>query len=157
MVTALALLLLTHPLGWAAAVAGVALSLPLLGMCPSPATIYPGVLSQDAINKLLGGPPIPLTASGAIDPHSAARYMITKAGLAAMTLGAPTAGADDGLAIEILSSTAFAHTITATGLLVDGAGHVNTATFPAGGGGTLDLMAFNGKWYVQNSQNITFA
>jgi hypothetical protein len=157
MFPALALAFLTHPLGIAAAIAALALALPLLGMCPSPATVYPGVLSQDAINKLLGGTPLPLAASGAIDPHTAARYIITKAGLAAMTLAAPTAGADDGLAIEILSSTAFAHTITATGLLIDGAGHVNTATFPAAGGGTLDLMAFNGKWYVQNSQNITFA
>lgn len=126
-------------------------------MSPSPATVYPGVLSQDAINKLLGGPLVPLPASGAIDPHTANRYMITKAGLAAMTLAAPTAGADDGLPIEILSSTAFAHTITMTGLMVDGAGHVNSATFPAAGGGALDLAAYNGKWYVVNSQNITFA
>ena len=126
-------------------------------MSPSPATIYPGVLSQDAINKLLGGPLNSLGASGAIDPHTAARYMITKAGLAAMTLAAPTAGADDGLCIEITSSTAFAHTVTMTGLMVDGAGHVNSATFPAAGGGSLLLVAYQGKWYVQASQNITFA
>jgi hypothetical protein len=127
-------------------------------MSPSPATVYPGVLSQDAINKMLGGPFTLVGASGAMDPHSAARYMITKStAIAAMTLAAPTAGADDGMNIEILSSTAFAHTITATGLLVDGAGHVNTATFPAAGGGALDLVAYNGKWYVVNSQNITFA
>jgi len=125
---------------------------------PSPSTVYPGVLTQDAINKLLGGPYVLLAASGAIDPHSAQRYMITKTGaIAALTLAAPTAGADDGLAIEVISSTAFAHTVTMTGLMVDGAGHVNSATFPAAGGGAVDLIAFQGKWYVQNSQNITFA
>jgi hypothetical protein len=124
---------------------------------PSPATVYPGVLSQDAINKLLGGPLNLIGASGAIDSHTAGRYMITKAGVAAMTLAAPTAGADDGLCIEILSSSAYAHSITMTGLMVDGAGHVNSATFPAAGGGALDLVAYNGKWYVINSQNITFA
>lgn len=127
-------------------------------MSPSPATVYPGVLTQDAINKLIGGPFVAILASGAIDPHTAQRYMITKStAIAAMTLAAPTAGADDGLNIEIMSSTAFAHTITMTGLMVDGAAHVNLATLPAAGGGALDLVAFNGKWYVQNSQNITFA
>jgi hypothetical protein len=126
---------------------------------PSPSTVYPGVLGVDAIQKLGGAPLVLVGASQAIDPHTANRYMITKGSIAALTLAAPTAGADDGLAIEILSSTAFAHTVTATGLLVDGAGHVNSATFPTttGGGGALDLVAFNGKWYVQNSQNITFA
>ncbi len=125
-------------------------------MSPSPATVFPGVLTNDAINKLLGGSLNPLSASVAIDPHTAGRYVITKGSIAAFTLAAPTAGADDGLQIEIISSTAFAHVLTATGLLVDGAGHVNTATFPAAGGGCVDLVAYNGKWYVQNSQNITF-
>ena len=121
---------------------------------PSPATIYGGALTIDAIQKLGGSLPVNIPASGAIDPHTANRYMITKAGVAAMTLAAPTAGADDGLVLEILSSTAFAHTVTATGLFVDGAGHVNVATFPAAGGGAIDLVAFNGKWIVQNSQNV---
>jgi hypothetical protein len=124
---------------------------------PSPATVYPGVLTQDAINKILAGAMVAIPASGAIDPHTAARYVITKAGVAALTLAAPTAGADDGLTIEITSVTANQHVLTATGLLVDGAGHVNTATWPAQLGGTVDLVAYNGKWYVQNSQSITFA
>lgn len=124
-------------------------------MSPSPATVYPGVLSQDAINKIGAGPLVPLAVSGAIDPHTAQRYMITKAGVAAMTLAAPTATADDGLVIEITSATANAHTVTATGLYEDGAGHVNLATFPGSIGGCLLLMAYNGKWYVQIGFNIT--
>lgn len=126
-------------------------------MSPSPATVYPGVLSQDAINKLLGGPLNPIGASGAIDPHTAGRYMITKAGVAALTLAAPTAGADDGLEIEIISNTAFAHTLTATGLFQDGAGHVNLATFAANAGASIFLTAYQGKWNVQIVQGVTMS
>jgi len=126
---------------------------------PSPSTVFPGVLTNDAITKLLGGPLVPLSVSGAIDPHTGQRYMITKStAIAAMTIAAPTAGADDGLNIQVVSSTAFAHTVTFTGgTMIDGAGHTASATFPAAGGGCLDLIAYNGKWYVLNSQNITFA
>ena len=126
-------------------------------MSPSPATVYPGVLSQDAINKLLSGPLVPIGASGAIDPHTAGRYMITKGGVAALTLAAPTAGADDGLEIEIISNTAFAHTLTATGLFQDGAGHVNLATFAANAGASIFLTAYQGKWNVQIAQGVTMS
>jgi len=126
-------------------------------MSPSPSTVYAGALTPDAIQKLGGAALVLIAANQALDPHTANRYMITKGSLCALTLAAPTAGTDDGLSIEINSSTAFAHTLTATGLLVDGAGHVNVATFPAAGGGAIDLTAYNGKWYVVNSQNITFS
>ena len=124
---------------------------------PSPAALYPGAYTQDAIEKALLGPLVLLAVSGAIDPHSAHRYVITKAGVAAMTLAAPTAGADDGLLIEISSATANAHTVTATGLYADGAGHVNLATFAANVGACLVLMAYQGKWYVQVVQGITMS
>lgn len=121
-------------------------------------TVNPGVLTTDAIQKLLAAALVALAASGAIDPHSANRYVITKTGtLAALTLAAPTAGADDGLKIEITSTTAFAHTLTATGLFIDGAGHVNTATWSANAGGTIRLMAYQGKWYVQDLQAVTMS
>jgi hypothetical protein len=126
-------------------------------MSPSPSTVYPGALTPDAIQKMGSAALVALPVNIALDPHTANRYVITKGSAIALTLAAPTAGADDGLAIEIVSSTAFAHVLTATGLLVDGAGHVNTATFPAAGGGCVDLVAYQGKWYVQNSQNMTFA
>jgi hypothetical protein len=126
-------------------------------MSPSPATVYPGVLTQDAINKLLGGPLVPLFASGAIDPHTAQRYAITKAGVAALTLAAPTAGADDGLVILLVSTTAFAHTLTATGLLNVGTASVNLATFAAFAGAGLTLFAYNGLWYLDSANAITFS
>jgi hypothetical protein len=121
------------------------------------ATVYPGVLTNDAIQKLLQGPFVPLPASGAVDPHTANRYIITKAGVAALTLAAPTAVADDGLEIQIVSATAFAHTLTATGLFQDGAGHVNLATFNNQIGAGLLLVAYNGKWIVQTVQNVTMS
>lgn len=124
---------------------------------PSPAVVFPGVLSNDAISKLLGGPLNVLGASGAVDPHTASRYIITKAGIAALTLAAPTAGADDGMSLQFISTTADAHTLTATGLFVDGAGHQNVATWSANAGGVLELVAYNGLWYVVTTQNVTMS
>jgi hypothetical protein len=121
------------------------------------ATISTGTFGNDAVQKLLGAPLVPIAVSGPIDPHSANRYIITKAGVAALTLAAPTKGDDDGLLIEITSSTANAHTVTATGLYVDGAGHVNLATFAAQIGASLLLMAYQGKWYVQIAQGVTMS
>lgn len=98
-----------------------------------------------------------LAASGAITPGTPAAYMITLGSAAALTLAAPAVGTDDGKVIEIFSTTAFAHVLTATGLLKTGASAVNTATFAAVAGASLTLMAYNGLWYVQSQIQITFA
>jgi hypothetical protein len=116
-----------------------------------------GTFSQQAATALGGGPLVPIAASGAIAPHAPNNYIITKAGVAAMTLGAPTAGTDDGLVITVYSSTANAHTVTATGLYVDGAGHVNVATFAANIGASFSIIAYQGKWYVQGTQGVTMS
>jgi hypothetical protein len=100
---------------------------------------------------------IPIIASGAIAPRNAAAYVITKAGVAAETLAAPTAGTDDGLMITLTSGTAFSHTLTATGLLNTGSASVNVATFAAFAGAGLVLMAYNGKWNVISATGITFS
>lgn len=97
-----------------------------------------------------------LAANGAIYPHSPQTYVITKAGVAAMTLAAPTATTDDGVILVVTSSTAFAHTITATGLLKTGAATVNVATFAAFAGATVTLMAYQGLWYVLSQNVVTF-
>lgn len=98
-----------------------------------------------------------LTVSGAIPPHTPANYVITKGSILADTLAAPTAGTDDNLRISIRSSTAFAHTLTATGLLQTGTTNANVATFAAFAGAGLSLMAYNGKWIVTDSVGITFS
>ena len=98
-----------------------------------------------------------LTTNGAIDSHTAANYLITKAGVLADTLAAPTAGTDDGKRIRITSTTANAHTLTATGLLQCGASATDLATFAAFAGAGLELQAYNAKWLVLNSVGITFS
>lgn len=98
-----------------------------------------------------------ISASGAINPRTPSRNMITKAGVAAMTLAAPTATTDDGVEIWLTSSTANAHTLTATGLFQCGTASVNLATFAAQAGAGLCVVAFNGKWVVKYANGITFS
>jgi hypothetical protein len=74
-----------------------------------------------------------------------------------LVLTAPVVGVDDFKTIQILSLTAFAHTLTATGLLKTGAAGVNTATFAAFGGAGLTIMAYQGLWYVLFSNGVTFS
>lgn len=93
-------------------------------------------------------PPTLITANGAINPRIPGFFVITKAGIASLTLAAPTVGVDDGLEIEISSNTAFAHVITATGLLLTASAAVNSITMPAFAGSTVYLTAYQGKWIV---------
>lgn len=116
-----------------------------------------GVFTSQTQRQLLLGDNVVISASGAIDPHAAQKYVITKAGVAAMTLAAPTAGTDDGLRIQIASETAYAHTVTATGLFQDGSGNVNEATFAAHAGALLELEAYNGKWQIKAELGITMS
>lgn len=98
-----------------------------------------------------------LSASGAVTPNTAATYIITKAGVAAMTLAAPTAGVDDGKIITFTSSTANAHTVTATGLFKTGTATVNLATFAAFAGAGFSVMAYGGLWYVMTNTAVTLS
>lgn len=83
---------------------------------------------------------------------------LTKAGVNAMTLAAPTV-AQEGLILNIVSQTANAHTITATALLDDGVtgGAKTTATFAAFAGASITLMASNLKWAVLGKNVVTIA
>lgn len=93
----------------------------------------------------------------AINPHSEANYIVTGSAVDAMTLAAPTSGIDDGVEIFVSSNTAYAHTITATGLLQTGATYVNVATFAAHPGAGVRLKAYAGKWNVMYANAITFS
>lgn len=97
-------------------------------------------------------------ASGAIT-ISPGTVVITKTGsLAAMTLAAPTA-AQNGLIMTITSATAFAHTVTATGLFDDGVtgGSKNAGTFAAFAGASMTIMAYEGKWHTLSLKAVTVA
>jgi hypothetical protein len=105
--------------------------------------------------------PTALTVNGAINPALTATYVITKNGALLDTLAAPIAGplvsgGNDGVNIIITSSTPYEHIISAVGLLQTGTPAQNYVTFPQFAGGEVDLMAYNGKWIVLNSQVVSF-
>lgn len=123
------------------------------------------LLQMKALSKILGwfdhAPRVQAlyAASGAVAKTSS-YDVITKTGsLAALTLAAPTA-AEAGLVKVITSTTAFAHTVTATGLFDNGVtgGSKNTATFAAFAGASMTIMATaSGKWNIIALHNVTVA
>ncbi len=101
-----------------------------------------------------------IAVNGALSVTSGNYTMITKAGVIALTLTAPTAGVDDGMVISITSANgAYADTLTATALLQNGANGspFTTATFGVTStyiGGTIVLKAWNGFWYVVSAVGV---
>ncbi|SRR5229473_1168370 len=112
----------------------------------------------------------PVIAAGAADvlPVADADVFLTRAGVDAATLAAPKAGVypagtavmqalgdaqDDGKVLRIISTTAFAHTVTTPANKING--NKLTATFAAAVGNNLVLIAFGGVWYVISSVGIT--
>lgn len=123
---------------------------------------HTGCLDGSALQDLIAGEPlygglIPQAGDFTPNPSQPATYLISKGSAAAITLAAPVAGTDDGKCIQFISTTAFAHVITATGLLRTGAAAVNTATTAAQIGAQVVFMALGGKWFAQSQIGITFA
>jgi len=120
-----------------------------------------GTYSSDAQKDLIDcdsfqGPFILLSGTtDVLDPHNGGNYIVKTGSANAMTLAAPTAGADDGLTINVWSDTLFAHTITATTLLANGTALKTTATFAAFRGAGITLRAFNGVWQVVGNTAVT--
>lgn len=112
---------------------------------------YPVPAGQMTSYSVSGAIAIPTTPPGVEN-----FIVITKAGVAAMTLAAPAAD-QNGLRLNISSMTAQAHTVTATGLLSTGTASVNVATFAAQKGSGVVLEAVNGLWNVISSVGITFS
>lgn len=143
------------------AAAGKVTSVPngnIEGIAKEAATADGDVLEVQPINQTVGNPVTLASASGAI-AVAPGTVVITKTGaLAAMTLAAPTA-AQNGLMLTITSATAFAHTVTATGLFDDGVtgGSKNAATFAAFAGASMTVMAYEGKWHTISLKAVTVA
>jgi hypothetical protein len=99
--------------------------------------------------------PVVYAASGAIALPTAAftDVLITKAGVAVMTLALPTAGTDDGKRMRITSNTAFAHTVTTPASGFNGAVHI--ATYAAAVGNNVLLEAQGGTWNVIENLGVT--
>jgi hypothetical protein len=93
----------------------------------------------------------------AIPSTKAGNYIINTGSADAMTLsappaGGPAAGGYDGIQIALYSNTAFAHTLTATGLLQTGGTATGVLTFPAHAGAGVILRAYGGFWQlIQNN------
>jgi hypothetical protein len=100
----------------------------------------------------------PIVLSGgtdAIPAHVTGTYVVTTAGVDAMTLAAPTVTTDDGIVIKVTLSTNAAHTITCTGgTLRPGTAAVTTVNFASFRGSSIELMAWQGNWYVMAQNNI---
>lgn len=95
-----------------------------------------------------------LTATGALSGRLPGFYVITAGSAATITVSAPTAGVDDGLEIEISSSTNFAHVIVGgAGTIQMGQAAGAQVTLPAFAGATVYMTAFNGKWIVCTGGN----
>lgn len=84
--------------------------------------------------------------------------ILTKGTAQAMTLAAPTATTHDGVIIQIVSTTAAAHTVTATTIGFNaGDAASDVGTFGAAIGNGLTVVAYQGEWYVLNNTNVTLA
>ena len=101
--------------------------------------------------------PVVITGDGAITIANST-VVLTKGSAAAITLAAPTA-AQAGTTIQIIAGSAFAHVVTATGLIDDGVtgGGKNTATFAAFVGAAITLYAYNLHWVVLSKNVVTVA
>lgn len=114
-----------------------------------------GAISGASVAAAVQNPVELAATNGAITSKSGV-VMLTKAGVAAMTLAAPTAGTDDGKILHIVAATANAHTVTQTtpGFGAGGA-LLDVATFGGAIGDNMTIVAYNGKWYILNLLNVT--
>lgn len=95
-------------------------------------------------------------ADGALEikTHTA---VLSKGSAGAYTLRAPTA-AETGTLITIISSAAFAHTVTVATAGFNALGAAgDVGTFGAALGNGVTVVAYNGNWYVQSNIGVTFA
>jgi hypothetical protein len=87
-------------------------------------------------------------------PHT--DILMTKAGVLALTLAAPTA-AMDGYTISFIARTANANTVTYSAGFAGTAGSSDVATFGGAIGDTLTIKAINGTWAIISAVNVTAA
>jgi hypothetical protein len=110
-----------------------------------------------ALTSVITPPIVELSADGAV-PIGNGIFVITKPGVAALTLAAPRAD-QQCVIMHFTSRDAHAHTLTATGLIEDGVtgGPKNAATFAAFKGASISLVAINLKWHVLSLNAVTVA
>lgn len=90
-----------------------------------------------------------IVANGAITiKNGVVRIAKTVAGVVAVTLANPTVTTDDYKRLVIISNQAQANTVTVTGGFGNGGSGEDVATASGVVGDTLELMAYQGYWYV---------
>jgi len=109
-----------------------------------------GVSIPVAVNQA-----VPILQVGNAGGSANAVVAITKTAVCALTLAAPIINDQE---LVVFSTTGYAHTLTATGLLATGTAAVNVATFAAYAGASLSLRSYNGLWVLQTgAAGITFS
>lgn len=96
------------------------------------------------------------SADGAITQKEGTVF-ITKGSAAALTIADPTATTDDNKRLLVIATTAFAHTLSnaaGSGFNVGGAA-TDVGTFGGAKGDNIELIAYQGKWYVVGKVNVT--
>lgn len=97
-----------------------------------------------------------VSANGAISiPSVNTSFYFTKAGVAAMTIVDPTATTHDGIRLTFIATTANANTLTNTTGFGAGGGSLDVATFGGAIGDNIEIEAYQGKWYVVSTRNVT--
>lgn len=74
-----------------------------------------------------------------------------------VTLANPTATTDDFKRLSIRSLTAQAHTVTVTGGFGNGSTGEDVATFSGAIGDGIELMAYQGYWYITGAHQVAVA
>lgn len=100
-----------------------------------------------------------MTANGAITIKNGI-VTLDKAGVLAATLAQPTATTDDFKRLRIVALSAELHTVTIPATGWGGNTALTVATFGNIGGdigNSLDLLAYQGIWYVVGFHQVTFA
>ena len=99
-----------------------------------------------------------LVADGAITVKNGVCVISkTVPGVVNATLADPVATTDDYKRLTIVNGTAHASTVTSASAFGNGGGGEDVCTFSATVGDTLNLMAYQGKWYVMGSHQGTIA
>lgn len=112
------------------------------------------VVLKDGVVK---STPTVVSASGAITiPPGDTVFVITKAGVAALTIADPATG-DNGKVLTFISATAQAHTLSnaaGSGFNAGGSG-ADVGTWGGAIGDGMQITAYGTKWLVNYLRNVT--
>lgn len=100
-----------------------------------------------------------ISGDGAVTIAAANKtYFITKGTAAAITIVDPTATTHDGVTLTFIATIAAANTLSnaaGSGFFSSGGASKDVATFGGAIGDRISIIAYQGKWYILDSLNIT--